>query len=188
LVGRPGEPKRPLFLRQSVRSDYCGVYSTAMLLSRLGHPLSRAAALRLFDLPQKDRDYNGVNLDGIAIAVKHATKLRHIRWLFRRRFHFATVVALVRRHIGATRQPTLLWFGAVHRRSGAPARHIALVVRVNRDTLYLLDPLGRPPPSRRPFNVSIPNRLDRHELLPAEGSFYGVNPRMMVGILRWRPA
>ena len=48
LSPRGYEAQIALFLRQSLRSDYCAIYATAMALSLLDSPVGRRAALRMF--------------------------------------------------------------------------------------------------------------------------------------------
>jgi hypothetical protein len=155
-----------------------------MLLARLGHPMTREGVLRLFELPQHGA--GGVDLERVATALERIAQVRDARWAFRGRLKFAWVVSLVRRQIEATGYPTLIWFGAVHAKSRAKARHVAVAISATPEEIQLLDPLGLPPRRGLQGNVAIRNVLRRDRLLPAVGTFYHVNPWMMVGVLRWR--
>ena len=114
--------------------------------------------------------------------------MKCVHWDFRDHFKFAWAVTLIRRQIEATGHPTLVWFGAVHAQSGVQARHVALAIRASSDEILLLDPLGPPPKPGLRGNVTIRNAPRRDRLLPAAGTCYHINPRRMLGVLRWRMA
>lgn len=175
----------PHFIRQSVQSDYCGVYSAGMFLSKLGYRTSREEALRLFDLPRRDRACGGVELGEIAAVLKRAGNLASVRWRFSKQFEFRNIVRTVQHQSTSTGHPTLLWFGIVHRNLMTQAHHVAVVIHAERETLKLLDPLGLPPRPKSPFNVVITSTPGLSGFLPALGSFYYINPRMAAGVLCW---
>src|SRR2546428_1953805 len=174
------------FIRQSVRSDYCGVYAAGMFLALLGRPTTRKGARSLFGLPRRSPGYAGTDLDLVAAVIRQRADLSAVRWEYSDEFVFQAVVQKLRRQLERTKLPTLIWFGAVYSDGHTRAFHIAVVVRVGPDRIVLLDPLGGRPEKGKRFNVSIVSTRQPRRFLKADGSFYSVDLNMQVGILRWR--
>jgi hypothetical protein len=172
--------RRIPFNRQSVRSNYCGVYAAGMFLSLLGVPTDRRRALRLFGLATSNRDYAGTPLDQIGRFLKRQGFATRARWHRLPIFDVERARRVLSRWLSETRRPTLVAFGAVHRRTQLRCRHIAVVTGVTRDAILLLDPLGRPP-SGAAYNVRIgPSGR-------AAGSFYAIVRRLGLDLLDWTP-
>src|ERR1700704_6443896 len=67
-----------MFIRQSIPSDYCAVYATAIMLSLLGCPLSRSEALRLFAVGP--RNWKGATNQNISAAIARAQPAFSTHW------------------------------------------------------------------------------------------------------------
>jgi hypothetical protein len=161
-----------LFLRQSMRSNYCGVYSCAMLLARLGYRIDRCKAFSLFGLPARPRAYEGASLSEIAATFTAATG-NVAKWRMIDTFSYTRLTRLVK-----NRAPTLLAFGARYARFRCV--HVVLAVGVGGEGLELVDPLGRHPGTDGDMNA----------VLRADGSMGGVLYRVVTSspfaVLEWR--
>jgi hypothetical protein len=156
-----------------------------MLLSLAGRRTTRRRARALFGISRRGGLYTGTDLDEIAGVLRSSGRLSHVRWRFYQRFAFGAVASCLRRQLGTTRLPTLIWFGAVCRAGSVRAFHVSLVTEVRRDRIFLLDPLGRRPAPRR-FNAWIADSSNRSKHLHVEGVFYEIDTKKGVGILEWR--
>ena len=175
----------PCFLRQSVRSNYCGVYSVGMLLSFMGIPVDRQRAFSFFCLARSNPDYEGGTYEDMAVVVRQYGPVYDARWHWWGSFSFERVVRLLRRQRPQPSYPTLLTFGAIHPRMSVRCMHVAVVIDANPEGILLLDPLGRPP-GPRPFNVRILRVLESRAH-PVEGSVYRIVRSMRSGILVYEP-
>lgn len=170
-----------LFLRQSKRSNYCGIYSTGMLFSLLGYPTTRSEALRLFGLRDTNPDYNGTTHHRMGNVVATRLEAPDWRWRYYRQFYFRSVVRSILTHFNNTRQPTLISFGAIHKNGLWRCRHTAVVVGATDESIDLLDPLGTPPTAGNPANVYL--RVKRSIFVV--GNSYTVQAEAEVGVLQW---
>ena len=174
------------FLKQSVRSNYCGVYSTGMLLSLMGVPTDRRRALGLFGLARTNPDFNGGCHEEIAEVVRGHTPAARVRWRWWRHFGFDETVRWARSRGQLPERPTLMTFGALHPRVNALCVHVAVLVDAYASGILLLDPLGTAP-KRRGFNVRILEATPDDATHLVEGSFYQVVRSMRSGVLVWDP-
>jgi hypothetical protein len=130
-------------LRQSWTSNYCGVYSTAMLLRAFGHgDFSRPRARRLFGIAERSRGrYPGSSLREVrAVLAKSLSPLRP-RWQAYARVDGEAFRRSVARQLSAS-AATLVSFDAISS-SCVRALHIVLLVGSNADAIECIDPLGR---------------------------------------------
>jgi len=168
-------------------SDYCGVYSTGMLLSLLGMKTDRNLALSLFGLNPSNPKYNGTPLEKICGILRRIGGISGVRWRYKRRFRFSAVSRELHAQLKDTGLPTLVWFGVVYSDRMTRSTHIAVVMGIEGDRINLLDPLGVPPRGKERFNVSLTPNKKKGGLFQVNRCFYFVEPEMEVGILRWSP-
>ncbi|HWW77205.1 MAG TPA: hypothetical protein VNZ44_17510, partial [Pyrinomonadaceae bacterium] len=166
---------------QSTRSNYCGVYSTGMLLSLLGLATSRRQALALFNLGRSNPHYPGSTHPEMACAFAGAAGATRWRWQFYVRFDFAAVARSLRAHFRATGRPTLLSFGAVHRNGVWRCTHVAVAVAAGTELIALLDPLGFEPPAG---GANVWLRRTGGAVRVA-GSSYSLHLKSEAAVLRW---
>ena len=171
-----------LFLRQSKRSNYCGIYSAGMLFSLLGYPTTRREALRLFGLRNSNPGYTGTTHHRMGKVIAVRLGAPGWRWRYYRQFYFRSVVRSMFTHFTNTRRPTLISFGAIHKNGVWRCRHTAVVVGATDECIDLLDPLGAPPADRNAANVYL--RLNRSIFVV--GNSYSVQTKAEVGILHWK--
>lgn len=142
-----------MFIRQSIRSDYCAVYATGMALSLAGFETSRQRALSLF---RAGRGWQGAAHTDIDAAINRATGREGLAWC-------STFGALDGRN-------TLLWLGRQAKLAGGPiivtascrlvrhnvvCGHAFLVVGCEEGRLQLLDPLTREPKAGERHNLEM---------------------------------
>lgn len=169
------------FIGQSTRSNYCGVYSSGMLLSMLGFPMNRLKALALFNLRQSNPTYEGASHEEIARAFTDVVAPKYCAWREDSLFEFHGVLKRLR----SLARPTLLSFGIVHKNNLWRCQHVAVVVRTNSRAIELLDPLGPRPLLRAMSNVQLVytnENLSRTQVL---GGSYRVNHKKSAVILYW---
>lgn len=171
-----------MFFRQSWRSNYCGVYATAMLLTHLGEPVnSREGAKRLFGLQRTNRiHYKGASLREMFIVLKTTAMFGHLRWtLYARMTSYRFILGV----LGQVRHgPTLLSFDAVSK-SGIRASHVVVVTDyLESGSLCCVDPLApTAPPGPLSGNVVLSPRTGI-----VTGSGYRADPVSKTWLLQWR--
>jgi hypothetical protein len=172
---------RDVFIRQSWRSNYCGVYAAAMFLSLLGIATSRERARSLFGIEDEPLPYRGADLSEVGRVVRKHGQLSSAAWRFFPSFSFPALMRELTAQDRGERLPTILWFGIIHPRLPLRAWHTAVVTSVNADRINLLDPLAVKPTGRRAHNVSILPSL------VAVGCRYRIDANVQAAALRWRP-
>ncbi len=177
-----------IFIRQSWRADFCGIYATAMMLSLLGERTDRARALSIFCLPRFNSAYEGTLLWQITGVLRKTRRFNTTRWRHFRRFSFANVYRELRSLAELHTLPTLLWFGAVHRYRPIRTNHIAVVMNLEHGRINLLDPLGPPPKPSEKSNVSLFSIRQGDGSYRVAGCAYLVDAGKGSAILRWRRA
>ena len=173
-----------LFIKQSWRSNYCGVYSAAMLLSLLGVTTSRFKALALFDLKRSNPDYLGAHHLEIRSVFSREARVSCSSWRYHKRFNFALVSQLLQRHFRNNGCPTLLSFGAIHKNADSKCMHVAVVVAATDHLIELLDPLGTKPQPDARSNVWL-QFADPPLPIRVIGYSYSINQRAEVALLHW---
>ncbi len=138
-------------LRQSWRSNYCAVYSTAMMLSIAQRvSLSREAAWRLFGLTREARGrYRGASLADVRRVLASRLRSPDVRWSAYQRFGSRAFTAQLLRQLRAG--ATLLSFDAISN-TGVRGLHVVVITGMNDQVLECMDPLGS---GKRCPNVSI---------------------------------
>jgi hypothetical protein len=186
LKGRKAvEKNHPLqFIGQSTRSNYCAVYSTGMLLSMLGMPITRPRLLRLFDLTRTNPRYLGASHADIGIVFAREVHLERWRWVCWPAFDFDAISESLRWQLRRTGCPTLLSFGIIHKNRRWRARHVAVVRAAADRVIELLDPLGRKPHINCSANVLLRLSPDSQNIRVIGNSYY-LDTRQRVGVLCW---
>lgn len=181
---RFGDGARALFLRQSSRSNYCGVYSTGMLLSLLGLTTTRDRAFALFNLKRRNPDYPGASHSEIGKVFASAANVKSWRWEYHERFDFAAISQSLRAHLRISGGPTLLSFGAIHKNGVWRCTHLAVVVAATSELIGLLDPLGSKP--RMPARANVWLRMaGGPRSVRVIGNSYSVSHESEAEVLRW---
>ena len=175
---------QPTFISQSYRSNYCGIYSTGMLLSQLGFPTTRRQALKLFNLKRCNPNYPGARLATIGKVFTSMVEVKNWRWEYYRCFDFTSVSKSMRNHVRTNRTPTLLSFGAVHKNGSWKCMHVAVAIGASENRIELLDPLGTTR-FNNSANVWLVNNSGHS--ISVIGSSYGINSESEAAIFKWTP-
>jgi hypothetical protein len=173
-----------MFIRQSFRSNYCGVYATGMLLSLLGETTTRRRVLDLFGLKRSNADYHGTTHADIAGIFACRANAKWSCWDFYDRFDFALVAKCLNRQLEASGSPTLLSFGAIHKNQEWQCMHVAVVLRATQKVIEMLDPLGNKLDICTNVNVWL-LAPDSGRSIEVIGASYSINDRSQTAILRW---
>lgn len=166
-------------LRQSWRSNYCAVYSTAMFLAVVkgAAGVSRNDAWRLFDLDRHHRrDYRGASLHQVRRVAVEQLRPEFMRWFSYSRFDADAVVARARKQLDHA--TTLLSFDAISQ-SAQRGQHVVVLRACTDRTFECLDPLGRH--RNRSTNVKICRRTGN-----VDGAAYRVDIDALTWLLVWR--
>lgn len=175
-----------MFIKQSFRSNYCGVYSTGMLLSLLGIPITRADVLTLFELETCNPDYRGATHVEMGTVFATVTKVRSWRWECHKRFDFALVSKSLRAQLQSNDCPTLLSFGAIHKNGKWRCTHGVVAINATHEFIEILDPLGTRPQGNKGnvwFRIG-----DGPKSVHVLGTSYSINPASETAVFRWTPA
>lgn len=140
-----------LFLRQSLRSDYCAVYASGMLLSLLGVATDRRQARQLFGV--RPGHWRGSTHRQIRQVLCDRVPGVAFHWRHSRRGRDGVCDLL--RTAAAAGQPALVTAYCRHPRLQASCGHAFLLTGARMDTVLLLDPLGRPPAAGERFNACL---------------------------------
>lgn len=140
-----------MFLGQSLRSDYCAIYATAMALTLAGHPTNRRQAFKLFKA--------GPGWSGASHAEISSVLRRRMR-SFRRRWRHSLcdnpVSAAATLYAAAVGdEPLLVTAYCRHRSLDLVCGHAFLVVGCDDGGLWLLDSLSRRPTDGAKTNARI---------------------------------
>ena len=181
---RPEDGRHPFFIGQSFRSNYCGVYSTGMLLSLLGLTTNRHQALGLFKLKRNNPDYPGASHVDIGTVFASAARVEYWRWEYHPGFDFQAVSQSLSRHLQISGRPTLLSFGAIHKDGQGKCTHVAVAIRATDNMIELLDPLASPPHLFESANLWL-RPADRPQLVCVRGCSYTINYQSEAAILCW---
>jgi hypothetical protein len=129
-------------LLQSWRSNYCAVYATAMLLSRLGVKIRRREeAWSLFGLTRTQRhNYAGTSLRKVREIIAEQSGVIAPRWTNYWRLDSRRLISAMVREVALG--PTLLSFDGVSLR-GVRGSHIVVAVSESGSKVEVMDPLGR---------------------------------------------
>lgn len=171
------------FIRQSIRSDYCAVYATAMYLSLLGCQTDRRQALHLFGAKRGAPWRGATHIDMLAV-IRRCLPDYNARWL--RTARSSSAVRRSFQAIAARGSPALVTAYCRHRSSGVECGHAFLVTGFQEDRFLLLDPLGRPPSKADQYNTSTVAKSARDglDLWPVEGSAWDLIPARGAGVLQ----
>lgn len=174
-----------LFIKQTSRSNYCGVYSTGMLLSLLGTTTTRNQALALFNLKRNNPDYLGASHNDIENVLAKTTEIENWRWKYYKQFYFASVSKSIRTQIKVNGQPTLLSFEAIHKNGIWRCTHVAVAVAAFNEAIALLDPLGSNPSVGNPVNVWLLASEDKFKRIKVIGNSYSIDHKSEAAVLQW---
>lgn len=140
-----------IFIRQSIHSDYCAVYSTAMFLSLQGRAVDRPAARMLFGA--RPSTWTGATHDQMREAISKYDTTISSRWIHtrpttRRGFFRVTQARW-------TGLPLLATAFCLHRRYKIRDWHAFVIVSVTSDDVHILDPLSKVPAPNETWNAKV---------------------------------
>ena len=180
----PADYSSALFIRQSTRSNYCGVYSTGMLLSLLGWPTTRYSALALFDLERSNPDFAGATHGDMGRLFAQVAKIKLWRWDSFEEFDFASISKSLRAHFSRTGCPTLLSFRVIHKNGKWRCGHVAVATGTTGGLIELIDPLASKPGVYRGSNVLLQKEA-WSKTVRVIGNSYRIDRRSEAAVLRW---
>lgn len=160
-----------------------------MLHGFAGVQIDRATAHRLFRRPDAAAGpFNGLTRDQILQLLRSTELIKRGRWQTVKTPSFQRVKTAVSRALQLTTLPTLMVFGARHRRTNQHCIHCTLAVACSDAGIEVLDPLAAAPQGRRQFNVTFRPPLDAAEVCHVDGCFYSVDPASEFSVLIWEGA
>lgn len=184
--GRRSECAKPPalpFIRQSIRSDYCAVYATAMFLSLLGCPTSRKQALRMFGA-RRGMTWPGASQADILTVIRQRLPGFSARW--RRSAGSSSGLLRAFERAAGRGLPALVAAQCRHRSSGVECGHAFLLTGSSGGRLLLLDPLCRPPAEGEQHNANlrVDHLKDEQVLWTIEHSAWDLLARRAAGLLQ----
>jgi hypothetical protein len=171
------------FLRQSIRTNYCGVYAVGMLLSLSGVPTTRRLARRLFRLHRLSEAYRGTSLREMSAVLSMCFRSADLRWTHHRNCSYPSVAHEIDRATCGGASPTVAVFDAV--RGRMRVRHAVVVLSANVRGISVLDPLGRRPSRAGAPNCALIPLKTRAGLYPMDHRVYSVDLTGRTSILRF---
>ena len=181
IAGKRLTRSAEVFIRQSWRSQYCGVYATAMLLSLLGQTTHRHQAKALFLSNRSATAYEGAYLDDISHVLDRSGVIRCVEWLYFDGLRLERLAKRIHGHGRSLMMPSIISFGIIHPVLRVQARHAAVVLWVSNERIELLDSLAPPPAGSSAANTVL---TAPHQVI---GAGYHINARATVALLRWLP-
>ena len=172
-----------MFIRQSLRSDYCAVYSVGMCLTIAGHPTNRKEALLMFGAqPGKWNGASQAQIRSVLAAriVNLSGKWQRLASANREGVHRA-----LRRSLNADCTAVVTAY-CKHRALGITCGHVFLATGIGSDgSIELLDPLCKRPKAGTLRNASIPREsMEESELMLVLDSPWDICLNRQVSILR----
>lgn len=169
-----------------MRSNYCAIYACAMLHGFAGVHIDRPTAHRLFRPRHDDGStFTGLTRRQIVKALRTTRLIGAARWRTVQKPTFERVEKAVSHALKLTVLPTLIVFGARHRRTNQHCIHCAIAVRSSAAGIEVLDPLAAPPGGRRRSNVTFRPPPAATEVCHVEGCFYAVDSASEFSVLIW---
>jgi hypothetical protein len=160
-----------VFIGQSLHSDYCAVYATAMALSLVGHPTGRRQAMALFGARP---GWPGASHAQISTALRRRMGRFDGRWRHVLGGDAQAAAARLRR-CAAQAGAILVTAYCRHRTLDLVCGHAFVLTGRDRDGVWILDPLAGPPGDGARCNAQIP--LDQSvgdRMLRVRGSAWDV--------------
>jgi hypothetical protein len=141
-----------VFIRQSIRSDYCAVYSTAMYMSLVGRATGRVEALRMFGA--RPGAWTGARHVQIRQILEAYVPHLRTRW---RHISAPTCAKVVKGFLRAasTGMPALVTAYCLHRRYGLTCGHTFLITGATDRAVLILDSLCMHPSEGNSYNARI---------------------------------
>lgn len=171
------------FIRQSIRSDYCAVYATAMYLTLLGCETDRRQALLLFGA-KRGTPWPGASHSDMLAVIRCCLPDYNGNW--RKIPRSASAIRRTFQGIAARGSPALITAYCRHRTSGVECGHAFLVTGFQDGRFLLLDPLGLPPLVGDLHNASAgaASAHDSSKLWPIERSAWDLIPKRGAAVLQ----
>jgi len=142
-----------LFLKQRIDSNYCAVYGTAMLLSLLGHSISRRESHRLFRT--RHENWAPPDVPKIVAVIEQVVgegNLRAIARSYSKPASFGLALQLQ-----LCKAPAVLVVATCRLVGrGIQARHAFVVTQASRAEVKVLDSLCPAPQAGMKFNATFP--------------------------------
>jgi hypothetical protein len=169
-----------VFLAQSIYSDYCAVYATAMALSLAGVPTTRRRALSLFNAKT---GWQGATHAQISEVLRNQLPCLRSRW---RHWQFATPVeaALQLRRVSADSSLTLVTGYCRLRKYDVVCGHAFVVTGYRDGCVLILDSLGKRPSEGEQFNARISVNQEQAKLLVVDGSMWDICLAQPISVIR----
>jgi hypothetical protein len=180
---RPYEKNRRanrFFIQQSIRSDYCGVYATAMLLSLLGEPISRRRAHKIFGVVPAN--WMGTSCRGITTAIRRVMPAATSTWRHGRPQGGKSFQGFCAK--GGS-MPALVSAWCFHRRYRVICGHAFVITGMSEHAVRIVDPLCPPPTTD--WNAAIDTADTELPYLNVQGSAWMVDLRHSISILTVSP-
>lgn len=171
-----------MFIRQSIRSDYCAVHSTAMALTLAGHVTSRRESLRLFSAGTR---WTGASHASIAEAIFRRTG-QVGRWRHGPSGDSQVLLTWLHKTAAALKGcPAVVTAYCQHRTLNLVCGHSFVLVGLTSTHIQLLDPLGRRPADNTSMNIFLA-LAQRPEagLLTATGAVWDLCASSQVSVLK----
>jgi len=142
-----------MFIRQSLYSDYCAVYSTGMALSIVGIQTDRRSALSLFNVK---RGWKGASHDDIDAALIRATGNKGSAWrCTNESLSGAQALSWLNNQFQSISSPIIVTASCRLVQHNIICGHTFLVVGKSNASIHVLDPLTKAPPKSQQHNIEI---------------------------------
>lgn len=172
-----------MFIRQSIRSDYCAIYSVGMCLTIAGHPTNRQQAMAMFDA--RRGKWAGASQAQIRnVLAARIVDLRS-KWQRFSSTNQNSIHGALRRALRPGRMALVTAY-CKHRTLGITCGHVFLATGIRSDgSIEILDPLCKKPKTGTLWNASIPPAcLEDGDLLLVRDSPWDICLKHQVSILR----
>jgi len=171
-----------VFIRQTIRSDYCAVHSTAMALTLAGHPTSRLEGLRLFEA---GRRWTGASHASISRAILRRTG-RLGRWRHGPSGNELELLPWLQRMAAALKgSPAVVTAYCQHRTLDLICGHSFVLVGLTPTHVELLDPLGKRPAAGQSTNVLLSLAQQPNDgLLATTGAVWDLRVDQKISVLK----
>lgn len=142
-----------MFIRQSLYSDYCAVYSVGMALSMLGIDTDRKGALSLFDVK---KGWKGASHDDIDAALIKATGGKGSAWYCTNQsLSGQNAFFWLHYYARSILDPIIVTASCRLVQHDLVCGHAFLITGGSSDGIFVLDPLAKRPLEGKSHNIVI---------------------------------
>ncbi len=156
-----------------------------MLHGFVGIDIDRDRSLRLFKINAKNTPFEGLTRKQISAALRSTMLADRAIW----RTHSNPTIGSIKKAVNKGLQhvglPTLIVFGAKHRRTDQRCIHCAIAVGCDSTGIRVLDPMGRPPKAGQDSNVHFSVPLVASDVCHVEGCYYKIDSGSPFSVLIW---